>query len=86
MLQRSHAERDSLTLTAQRLAAARVRLLFDSRHLSAAVTIVAALILCWLEWDFDPRPITLAWTACLIVTASGRLDLGRRYWRKQQSR
>ena len=65
--------------TAQDILAARVRLLFDNANLAAAVTIVAALVLAFLQWDTSPHGIIFAWWLYMALVSVARFLLVRRY-------
>ena len=65
--------------------AAQVRLLYGNANVGVGVTLVATLILGYLQWEVVAHPIVLSWCLYMFLVAAGRFTLAGRYWRSARS-
>jgi signal transduction histidine kinase/CheY-like chemotaxis protein len=70
-------------MNAQRIAAAQVRLLYESRTVSVLVTLAAVTILANLEWGADAHSIIYGWGIYVVLVAAGRWLLGWQFELRQ---
>ena len=57
-----------------------IRLLYSNTNLGAGIPLIAAAILCSLQWEVVPHPVILGWCLYMFLVSVGRFTLGRRYW------
>ena len=64
----------------QQILAAEIRLLYSNANVGAGVTLIAASILAYLQWEVVPHPIILCWWLYMVLVSVARFTLARRYW------
>src|SRR5438067_6440 len=74
----AHANGDDRRL---QVLAAEVRLLYGNANVGVGVTLVASLILAYLQWGVVAQPHILSWCLFMLLVSVGRFTLARLYWR-----
>ena len=69
----------------QQILAAQVRLLYSNANIGAGVTVIAAAVLCGLQWGVVRHPVILGWCLYMFLVSVARLALARRYRRTAPS-
>jgi signal transduction histidine kinase/CheY-like chemotaxis protein len=60
--------------------AEQIRLLYTNANLGIGVTVVASVVLGYLQWAVIPHPTVLGWLVYMLAVSSARFTLGRFYW------
>jgi signal transduction histidine kinase/CheY-like chemotaxis protein len=61
--------------------AGEIRLLFANANLGIGVTVLATLVLGYLESNVISHPVILGWSLYTLMVAAARFALAHRYWR-----
>jgi signal transduction histidine kinase/ActR/RegA family two-component response regulator len=72
-----HADRGP---RAQQIFAAEVRLLYANANVGVAVTLIAATLLTYLQWQVVAQRVLVQWWAFMVLLSVARFTLARRYW------
>ena len=74
----ARVSRDSST---EQVLSAQLGLLYANANLGVVVNILAATILCGLQWGLVSGPAAIAWWFYITLVSVARYALARRYWR-----
>ena len=78
----ARVNRDSST---EQLLSAQLKLLYANANLGVVVNILAATILCGLQWGLVFGPAAIAWWLYITLVSLARYASARRYWRASTS-